>query len=244
MKNIFLLIGFCLLIIVGITSYRNSKKEKSLVVIMMGPPGAGKGTHAAELSKSLNLPHISTGDLFRDNIKRGTILGKKAKELIEKGSLVPDEIVIDMLFSHIKENGYNKGYILDGFPRTINQAKALDKKLSKNAKKIALNLNIDDSFLIDRITGRLICRNCSTPFHKTFLKPKVEGKCDKCEGELYQRKDDIVEVVKRRLEVYHRETEPLLEFYQKQKALHEVDSNKSKEIVFDNILKTIEKPNS
>ncbi|MBN2479459.1 MAG: adenylate kinase [Parachlamydiales bacterium] len=241
MKNMILFIAFAFLMILAITTYRGSKNKNELVVIMMGPPGAGKGTHATELSKKLDIPHISTGDLFRENIKNETALGLKAKQLIEKGELVPDEIVIDMLFNYIEKNGFKKGYILDGFPRTLSQARVLDEKLSKKAKKIAINLNIDDSKLVDRITGRLMCSSCGSPFHKTFMRPKVEGKCDKCNGDLYQRKDDTAEVVVNRLNAYHHDTEPLIGYYKNENALFDIDSNQSKEAVFENLLETVQK---
>lgn len=240
MKKIFLLFALVAIVLVAITAYRKTKHEKPLVIIMMGPPGAGKGTHCVELSKSLNLPHLSTGDLFRENIRNKTPLGNTAKELIDKGQLVPDNIVVEMLFDHIKTNGYDKtGYILDGFPRTMNQAISLEQRLGKKYKKIAINLNISEEKLIERITGRLMCKDCGTPYHKISLPPKVEGKCDKCSGELYQRKDDTEEVLKSRLEVYNKDTKPLLDFYQNKKELYNVDSNSGKEIVFDNLLKTI-----
>lgn len=240
MKKIVLIIALVVLVITGITVLRKSNEKKPLVIIMMGAPGAGKGTHCVELSKSFNLPHLSTGDLFRENIRNQTALGNAAKALIDKGQLVPDDIVIDMLFTHIKEKGYDKtGYILDGFPRTMNQALALDQRLGKKYKKIAINLNIAEEKLIERITGRLMCKDCGAPYHKVAFPPKVEGKCDKCSGELYQRKDDTVEVLKSRLEVYNKDTKPLLDFYRTKKELYNVDSNPEKNIVFESLLKTI-----
>lgn len=240
MKNIILFFALAVMLLIGLTTYRNSKKEKPLVVIMMGAPGAGKGTHSSELSKTLNIPHISTGDLFRENIKNQTPLGKAAKELIEKGELVPDNIVVEMLFNHIHDKGYDlTGYILDGFPRTLIQAQSLDQRLGKDYNKIALNLNIDEEKLIDRITGRLICTSCQTPFHKTNLPPKIEGKCDKCNSDLYQRDDDTKEVLISRLQVYNKDTKPLIEYYQKSKILKDVDSNGSKELVLENLLKNL-----
>jgi len=238
MKNIVLLFGLVIILIVTLTTYRNSKKEKPLVIIMMGAPGAGKGTTSSELSKTLNLPHISTGDLFRENIKNKTKLGKIAKELINKAQFVPDSIVVEMLFKHIHDKGYDlTGYILDGFPRTLIQAKALDQRLGNEYKKIALYLDIDEEKLMDRITGRLICRSCQSSFHKTSLPPIVEGKCDKCNSDLYQRDDDTEDVFKSRLQVYNRDTKPLLEYYKKSKILKNINSDESKEIVLDNILK-------
>lgn len=240
MKKLVLLLTLVAVIVVGITTYRHSKVQKPLVIIMMGAPGAGKGTHCVELSKTLNLPHLSTGDLFRENIRNQTELGKLAKDLIDKGQLVPDNIVVDMLFNHINSNGYDKtGYILDGFPRTMNQALALEQRVGKKYNVIAINLNIAEDKLIERITGRLMCKDCGAPYHKTALPPKVEGICDKCSGELYQRKDDTAEVLKSRLEVYNKDTKPLLDFYMSKKQLYNVDSNLGKEIVFENLVKTI-----
>ncbi|MFA6118902.1 MAG: adenylate kinase [Parachlamydiales bacterium] len=241
MKNIILLFCLTAIIIAGITVYRNSKKQKPLVVILMGPPGSGKGTQALDLAKKLKIPHISTGDLFRENIKNKTALGLQAKELIDKGALVPDNIVVDMLFDHIYSNGYDKtGYILDGFPRTINQAAALDQRLGTKFNKIAINLSIDDAKLLERITGRLICKSCSASFHKIYFPPKNPGICDHCSGELYQRADDTEEVLKSRLEVYYKDTKPLIEYYNNKKELFDINSNNSKEVVFDNLVKTID----
>ena len=217
------------------------KVEKPFVVILLGPPGAGKGTHAVELSKKLGLPHISTGDLFRENLKNDTPLGQKAKAYMEKGNLVPDEIVLDMLFARTGKEDCKKGYILDGFPRTIAQAKALSAKL-KDVDFIAVNLEVEDAKLVDRITNRIMCRACGAPYHKIFLPPKEEGKCDRCGGELYQRADDTEAVVIERLKVYHDQTEPLIEYYKnEEKALSNVDSSGSKDTVFNNLMDVIEK---
>jgi len=217
------------------------KVEKPFVVILLGPPGAGKGTHAVELSKKLGLPHISTGDLFRENLKNNTQLGQKAKAYMEKGNLVPDDVVLDMLFARVSKEDCKKGYILDGFPRTIAQAKALKGKL-KDVDYIAINLQVEDEKLIERITNRIMCRSCGTPFHKIFLPPKEEGKCDKCGGELYQRDDDTEAVVKERLKVYHDQTEPLIEYYaNEEKVLSNVDSRGAKDIVFNNLMDIIDK---
>ncbi|OGN61585.1 MAG: adenylate kinase [Chlamydiae bacterium RIFCSPHIGHO2_12_FULL_27_8] len=217
-------------------------KHKPLVIIMMGPPGAGKGTHATELSKDLKLPHISTGDLFRENIKQNTDLGKKAKSLIDKGVLVPDDIVNQMLFDYINKHKYFSGYILDGYPRNVDQAIALEKFLPENTKLLVINLRIDDDLLVERITGRLMCRKCGKPFHKTFSPPpNNQNICDDCGGEIYQRSDDTKEVVVKRLEVYHRETKPVLNYLKNKAKFIEIDASQSKEKVYKDILLEIEK---
>ncbi|NGX27916.1 MAG: adenylate kinase [Candidatus Anoxychlamydiales bacterium] len=240
MKNIILLFILVIVAIAGLKTYRNAKEEKPLVVIMMGAPGAGKGAHAQDLSKTLNIAHISTGDLFRENIKNETQLGNMAKDLMDKGLLVPDKIAVDMLFKHIRDNGFDKtGYILDGFPRTLIQAKALDERLARDYKKIAVNLSIDEEKLVQRITGRLICKSCAASYHKENLPPKQDGICDNCSDELYQRDDDTEEVLKTRLEAYNKDTKPLLDYYQNKKILKDIDSNDTKEVVFENLLNTV-----
>ncbi len=239
MKKFLLFFLLICSIVFGI-SRLNKPQEKSLVVIMMGPPGAGKGTHAVDLSKKLEIPHISTGDLIRMNIQNQTDLGKKVKELIEKGQLAPDNLVLDLLFDHINKNSYTHGYILDGFPRTLPQAEALEQRLKKNSKIIVINLNTSDEFIAQRILGRLICKNCGASFHKTFLPPKTEDICDNCNNPLSQRKDDTEEIIKERLAIYHKETQPLIEYYKNKNFLFEIDSNKSKSEVFQNLINTIE----
>jgi adenylate kinase len=226
-----------------ITGMVRAENSKPLVIILLGPPGAGKGTHAVELSRKLNIPHISTGDLFRENLSNKTDLGLKAKSFMEKGQLVPDEIVNEMLNDRISKNDCKNGYILDGYPRTLEQAKSLEKVVSKT-KIVAINLNINDKPLVERITGRLMCKNCGSPFHKKFLPPKKEGICDYCQGELYQRKDDTEEVVKERLKVYHEQTQPLINYYkEKGNVLYEVNAAESKEVVFNSLVNTIKKIN-
>lgn len=216
--------------------------EEKQAVILLGPPGAGKGTHAVELSKKIALPHISTGDIFRENVRNGTELGKKAKEFIDKGLLVPDAIVVDMLLKRISEKDCDKGYILDGFPRTIAQAEALDTFLTKNKVPTkVVDLEIADKLLVDRITGRLMCKSCGAPYHKTFVKPKVEGICDKCGGSLYQRADDTEAVVKERIAIYHKDSAPLIDFYKKKGLLKAVDGSKDKEKVFAELVDIVSK---
>ncbi|PIS03233.1 MAG: adenylate kinase [Chlamydiae bacterium CG10_big_fil_rev_8_21_14_0_10_42_34] len=223
----------------GETFTTNRSENKPLVIILMGPPGSGKGTHAGPLSQELHLPHISTGDLFREHIRGQTPLGVKAKEFIDKGQLVPDELVLDMLFDRVSRADCKGGYILDGFPRTIAQAKALDERIESN-KVIALNFNLPDSTIIERITGRIACKECGRPYHKKFDPPKKEMVCDLCNGQIYQRADDCEEIVKKRLEVYRVQTEPLIEYYSKKsEVLHEIDSQNDKSQVFHDVIEAI-----
>lgn len=219
-----------------------SAVEKPLVVILMGPPGAGKGTHAKPLGEQLGIPHISTGDLFRENIRNQTPLGQKAKSFIDAGKLVPDEVVLDMLFSRIAFPDCNNGYILDGFPRTVAQAQALDQKLQKS-RVIAVNLNVPDALLLERISGRLACKECGKPYHKKYNPPATSGQCDVCQGSLFQRDDDKEEILKKRLEVYRAQTEPLIEYYGKNKeTLKEVDAAHPPDEVFHLVVDAISEP--
>lgn len=194
-------------------------------IVMLGAPGAGKGTLSTRMEDMFHLPHIATGDIFRENIKNNTELGKLAKSYTEKGQLVPDEVTINMMSDRLKKDDCKDGFILDGFPRTINQADGLTKVLASEGKKIDLCLVVDadEKALIDRLTGRRVCSKCQEPYHITNLKPKKEGICDKCGGELIQRKDDTIEVIKDRLSVYHKETEPLIEYYEKLGVIKRVD---------------------
>ncbi len=218
-----------------------STTPKQRVVVMLGPPGAGKGTVAVKLSETLKLPHISTGDLFRENLKKETPLGKKAKGYMEKGELVPDALVLDMLLSRVKENDCSKGYILDGFPRTLVQAEALSKKIKESGKVIAVNLDVADDLLVDRIINRRVCTGCGAPFHVTNNPPKVAGVCDRCSGELVQRSDDTKEVVTKRLNVYHEQTAPVANFYQKQGVMVNVNGAQPLSDVFSDVLQRVGK---
>lgn len=205
-----------------------------LVIILMGPPGAGKGTHAGPLSRHLGLPHISTGDLFRENIRNQTPLGKKAKGFIDLGQLVPDSLVLDMLFDRVDLPDCKNGYILDGFPRTIPQAIEFDRRL-KNTKVIALNFNLDDAIIIERITGRIACKQCGRPYHRKYDPPKKAMTCE-CGGPLFQRDDDREEIIKKRLEVYRLQTAPLIAHYTNQKIVTEIDSQKEKHLVLQDVI--------
>jgi adenylate kinase len=188
-------------------------------IVLVGPPGAGKGTQAAFLAKNLSIPHISTGDLFRANISQGTELGKQAKSYMDAGNLVPDEVTIAMARDRMTQPDAKKGFLLDGFPRNVSQAEALDKALAADGVKLdaVLDLEVPEEEVVRRIAGRRVCRNESAHvFHVTYHPPKQEGVCDLCGGELYQRDDDSEETVRRRLEVYHTQTEPIIDHYKAQ----------------------------
>ena len=195
-------------------------------IILMGPPGAGKGTLAKQLKSALDLVHISTGDMFRENIKAQTELGKLAQSYIDHGDLVPDSVTIEMLKARLAEKDCEKGFLLDGFPRTLPQAEALEK-LSKEINRpieVVVNLDCDNEELIRRISGRRVCKNCGAPYHIVTMKPKVEGVCDLCGGPLYQRADDNEEALKVRLDHYVKDTKPLLDFYKERGLLENFNS--------------------
>ena len=195
-------------------------------IILMGPPGAGKGTLAKQLKSALDLVHISTGDMFRENIKAQTELGKLAQSYIDHGDLVPDQVTIEMLKARLAEKDCEKGFLLDGFPRTLPQAEALEK-LSKEINRpieVVVNLDCDNQELIRRISGRRVCKTCGAPYHIVTMKPKVEGVCDLCGGPLYQRADDNEEALKVRLDHYVKDTKPLLDFYAERGLLKNFNS--------------------
>ena len=212
-------------------------------IIMLGAPGAGKGTHAGKISEKYGIPHISTGDIFRENIKNGTELGKKAQEYMDKGLLVPDELVCDLVVDRIHKDDCEKGYILDGFPRTIPQANALDEALAKDGEKIefAIDIEVPDENIINRMSGRRACVGCGATYHIKYNPTKVEGICDVCGEKLILRDDDKPETVKNRLSVYHEQTQPLIDFYAKKNVLAEVDGTKDMEEVFEDIVKILGK---
>jgi adenylate kinase len=188
-------------------------------IVLVGPPGAGKGTQAAYLAKNLSIPHISTGDLFRANMSQGTPLGEQAKQYMNAGELVPDEVTIAMAKDRLEEPDAAEGFLLDGFPRNLHQAKALDDILVEHGIALdgVLDLEVPESEVVKRIAGRRTCRSDSAhTFHVEYKRPKVDGVCDMCGGELYQREDDSEETVRKRLEVYHRETEPIIDYYKAQ----------------------------
>jgi adenylate kinase len=207
------------------------------VVILLGAPGSGKGTQATELSKALSIPHISTGDLFRYNIKNQTALGLQVKSIMDQGLLVPDQIVLDMLFDRIAQKDCEKGFLLDGFPRTVPQAEALDRQLKQvDHGLIAINLHVEDSVVLDRITGRRSCPSCGKIYHITNSAPQKDGICDICQTTLIQRPDDKTEVVKERLKAYHSQTKPLEEYYRAKNFLSEVDGTQLPEKVLQTLL--------
>lgn len=194
-------------------------------IIMLGAPGAGKGTHAKGIVAKYKIPTISTGDIFRQNIKEGTELGKKAKGYMDVGELVPDELVCDLVVDRLTKEDCKDGYILDGFPRTIPQAEALTAALKKQGTAIdyALDIEMEDQAIVDRMGGRRVCAKCGATFHVVNIPPKAEGICDNCGGNLELRDDDAPETVKKRLNVYHEQTAPLIAYYKEQGILHEID---------------------
>lgn len=201
------------------------------VIVLLGAPGAGKGTQAVRLSERCSLPHVATGDLFRAHLKEGTELGHRAKRFMESGKLVPDEIVLDMLFDRVQQLDCAEGYLLDGFPRTLAQARALDERLGEEDRLQVLDLEVPDEAIVERAAGRLLCRDCGAIYHVDHSPPKREGECDACSGELYQRDDDSPEVVRERLEVYHAQTEPVVRHYDDKGVLQKVDGDRSPDAV-------------
>ncbi len=211
-------------------------------IIMLGAPGAGKGTQAKNIAEKFNIPHISTGDIFRANIKNGTELGKKAKSYMDQGLLVPDELTCDLVVDRIAADDCANGYILDGFPRTINQAEALEAALAKQGTTVdfAVNVDVPDENIVNRMSGRRACLKCGATYHIVFNAPKTEGVCDACGEALVQREDDKPETVQKRLSVYHEQTQPLIDFYENKKVLRTVDGTKPVEDVFAQILDVLE----
>ncbi len=196
-------------------------------LILLGPPGAGKGTQAAMIVEKYNIPHISTGDIFRENIKNGTKLGKKAQSYMNKGELVPDSLVIEIAEDRLRKDDCKDGFLLDGFPRTVEQAVALDAFLADEGKKVdhVLDIDVEKPELMKRITGRRVCQACGATFHITGMPPKKEGICDKCGGELIQRADDTEETAENRIEVYNSQTKPLLDYYDRAGNIAHLDGS-------------------
>ena len=210
-------------------------------IIMLGAPGAGKGTQAKKIAEKYQIPHISTGDIFRANIKGGTELGMKAKTFMDQGMLVPDEITIGMLMDRIGQEDCINGYVLDGFPRTIPQAESLTKALAERGEKVdyAINVDVPDENIINRMSGRRACLGCGATYHITFNPPVNEGICDTCGQELVLRDDDKPETVKKRLDVYHQQTQPLIDYYKNAEVLAEVDGTQPMDAVFQGIVEIL-----
>ena len=204
-------------------------------IVMFGPPGSGKGTYASRLSVRLNTPHISTGDLVRDEIKKQTDLGNRINDYSARGQLVPDKTICELLQNRISQPDCTKGFILDGFPRTIPQAQELEKISTTD---VVINLDVPDAVIIERLSTRLTCRSCGTIYNERFLKPRVEGRCDKCEGQLYKREDDRPNVIQERLHVYRKQTQPLLEYYQKKNQVRNI-TNKEAGVPPDKVVQEI-----
>lgn len=207
-------------------------------IIMLGAPGAGKGTQAAVLCEHLNIPTISTGNIIREALRTGTEMGLKAKSYMDAGQLVPDEVVIGIVKDRLQEDDCKNGYILDGFPRTIPQAEALDKMGADI--DCVIDIEVDDDVIVNRLSGRRVCENCGRPYHIESLKPKVDGVCDDCKGALVQRKDDQIETIKNRLDIYHKETEPLVNYYKAQGKLKVVVGKDTVKATTDEVFKVIE----
>ncbi len=212
-------------------------------IILMGPPGAGKGTLATQLKTSLNLVHISTGDMFREAIKAGTPLGKEAKSYLDSGNLVPDSVTIGLVKERLSQDDCKNGFLLDGFPRTLVQAEALSELAKEISRpiEVVIDLKCDENVLIDRISGRRVCPKCGTPYHMTNKRPSVEGICDNCGSELYQRPDDNAESLKVRLQHYANDTKPLLDYYEKQGLKASFDATQGIAQIFDEVINFLNK---
>lgn len=210
-------------------------------VIMLGAPGAGKGTQAKQIAGKYQIPHISTGDIFRANIKNNTELGQKAKAYMDKGELVPDELTCDLVMDRIQQDDCTNGFVLDGFPRTIPQAEALDAALKKidESMDYAIDVDVPDENIIRRMSGRRACLDCGATYHIVSIPPKQEGICDSCGSKLVLREDDKPETVKKRLDVYHSQTQPLIDYYKKQNILKTVDGTIPMEEVFTAIVQIL-----
>ena len=210
-------------------------------IVLMGCPGAGKGTQAVNIVKKYNVPHISTGDIFRANIKNGTELGLKAKAYMDRGELVPDDLVCDIATSRLLEDDCKDGFLLDGFPRTVYQAEKLDAFLAEHGKKVdkVLDIAVEKEELMIRLLGRRVCKACGASFHVKNMPPKVEGVCDNCGGELIQRADDNEETVSNRIEVYNSQTMPLVEYYEKAGNIAHIDGAIGLENVFNSIVSAL-----
>ena len=210
-------------------------------IIMLGAPGAGKGTQAKRIAEKYNVPHISTGDIFRENIKNGTELGNKAKAYMEAGDLVPDELVLELIMDRFEKEDCENGYVLDGFPRTIPQAEALDEALEAKGQSIdnVIDVDVPDDHIIKRMAGRRTCAHCGAIFHLEHMPPKIEGKCDQCGGHLMMREDDLPDTVIARLKTYHEQTQPLKDYYGAKGLVHSVDGTQDREVVIGEVVKIL-----
>jgi adenylate kinase len=213
-----------------------------MLLVMLGPPGSGKGTQAVKLAEKMNLKHLSTGDMLRENLKNGTELGLKAKEYMEKGELVPDQLILDMIKALLSGEGGAEGFIFDGFPRTIPQAEGLDKMLESVDNKLdgALNLQVSDGEVVKRLSGRFFCPQCQRTYNYPANLPQKEGYCDDCDVALQKRKDDSEEVVKNRLEVYKKQTEPLIDYYNNKSILKDVNGEREIAAIFEDLVSLAE----
>ncbi|MFJ5625134.1 adenylate kinase [Peribacillus loiseleuriae] len=210
-------------------------------LVLMGLPGAGKGTQAERIVEKYNIPHISTGDMFRAAIKESTELGLQAKSFMDKGELVPDEVTIGIVRERLSQDDCSQGFLLDGFPRTVAQAEALEKILSDLDRQLqyVINIDVDKNILMDRLTGRRICKSCGATYHLVFNPPAVNDVCDRCDGELYQRADDNEETVQNRLDVNLKQTQPLLDFYEAKGYVRNINGQQDINIVFEDINKLL-----
>lgn len=207
-------------------------------LVFLGPPGIGKGTYASAISRLFGIPHISTGDIFREEIRKGTELGRLVKQYVERGELVPDDIVIEVVKRRLSQEDCRRGFILDGFPRTLRQAEALDQITRID---LVLNFVAPDEVIIDRLAGRRICRRCGAIYHIKYMPPKEPGKCDRCGGELYQREDDKPEVIRHRLELYRQQFAPIIEYYRRKGILEDVDASEHADKVIPRILQVLKR---
>ncbi|MGE5631149.1 MAG: adenylate kinase [Caulobacteraceae bacterium] len=212
-------------------------------IVLLGPPGSGKGTQASRIEKEFGIPHISTGDIFRDNMSRNTPIGMEAKKFIEKGLLVPDDLTLKIVENRFLEDDCRKGFLLDGFPRTLVQAETLDSELGKIGKELdaVINLEVSDDLIIGRMTNRRVCSKCGENYNLCFYKPLSDEICDKCGGKLYTREDDRLETVTNRLNVYKSQTYPLIDYYKNKGLLITVNGELSADAVFKDIIKALEK---
>lgn len=210
-------------------------------LVLLGPPGAGKGTQATKIAEKYNIPHISTGDIFRKNVKEGTPLGKKAQEYMSKGELVPDDLVIELVEDRLTEDDCKGGFLLDGFPRTVYQAEKFDVYLKEKKSAIdkVLDIDVEKDILIDRMIGRRVCKNCGATYHVKNMPPKKEGVCDVCAGEIYQRADDTLETVTNRLQVYLEQTSPLIDYYEKAGNIAHINGAGALDKVFSEVVEVL-----